>query len=42
MRAEARNKNRAETGKAFYNTAPFFNLCCQTDALSHFTPAAKT
>lgn len=39
MGAEAGNEDRTEIGKAFRNTAPFYNLWCETDALLHVGPA---
>jgi hypothetical protein len=39
MRAETGKEGRAETSKAPRNTAPFFNLWCQTDALLRMGPA---
>ena len=35
MGAEASDKDRTEISKAIPNTAPFFNLWCETDALLH-------
>jgi hypothetical protein len=35
MSAEAGDEYRAEFSNAFHDTAPFFNLWCQTDALLH-------
>ena len=39
MSAETGNEDSAEFSKAFYNSAPFFNLWCKTDALLHIGPA---